>query len=346
MQAQLSQVQREIQELRAHVSRIKHIRRTHSATSIQLSLANTVSTVSLTAQWRRYEEECIVMNTAAGLPTQSCCSSQPDSAVSQSITNDVTNTISETVNDIFMYSTSSCDSYTSSQDSGHSLLEFDHQTEQPRDESNSVPSPPTVLDISNVDQACSGAHNQSEELLDLTLSPDSKVQLTCPHSTEINDRDSSQIPYCAKRLQFLTKSKVIEEQPPAHSYYNDIDAELYQRPECVGEEEGCSQSTSFDDSLNMYEDDWSRLHDHVSIHDRVRRQCLNENRESSAKHLPNRTVDSDLTEFHHRPLSKKSVTHKVGKSKRASISKRLTRLGRNIRKFGAKKLRLETLAVL
>ena len=60
----------------------------------------------------------------------------------------------------------------------------------------------------------------------------------------------------------------------------------------------------------------------------------------------NLTTGSDTTGFIEAPLNVQPVTKKTKSNKRKSISKELRRLGKNIQKFGAKKLKLETLAVL
>ena len=58
------------------------------------------------------------------------------------------------------------------------------------------------------------------------------------------------------------------------------------------------------------------------------------------------TASSDSTAFNDEPLCPQAVTKKTKSSKRKSISKELRRFGKNIQRFGAKKLKLETLAVL
>ena len=58
------------------------------------------------------------------------------------------------------------------------------------------------------------------------------------------------------------------------------------------------------------------------------------------------TTSSDATTFIEEPMCPPAVTQKTKSSKRKSISRELRRLGKNIQRFGAKKLKLETLAVL
>ena len=60
----------------------------------------------------------------------------------------------------------------------------------------------------------------------------------------------------------------------------------------------------------------------------------------------NMTTSSDTTGFIEEPLCAQPVTKKTKSSKRKSISRELRRFGKNIQRFGAKKLKLETLAVL
>ena len=138
-------------------------------------------------------------------------------------------------------------------------------------------------------------------------------------------RDSSH--GCRDRADFLTPKEDAETDRQ----------DKRERPRCLGEEfftQGQKRKhvDSTYQSLNHFDMDESSS---PPIYQSIRGTSDGE-----------KTASSDSTAFIDEPLCPQAVTKKTKSSKRKSISKELRRFGKNIQRFGAKKLKLETLAVL